>query len=181
MDNMLQSLLAGHVLIGALIIFVVRVVSIAISTIRVLIMGRSNPLIIMGLATIEALAFALTFGQVAANLGNIWNLSAYCLGFAAGTYVGMKLDERVGAGFSSINIISMDKSEAIAEAIRKSGHGATRILAEGTSGEVGLIRVVTRRRLAAQIIATAHKVDPKAFVTIESAWTVKHGFLGDTA
>jgi uncharacterized protein YebE (UPF0316 family) len=177
MVNLLEGLLNSSVILGALAIFTIRVISIAISTIRILFMGRAHPLIIMTLATIEALAFALTFAQVAANLGNILNLTAYCLGFATGTYVGTVIDARVGAGFSSITIISMSKSSEIAEAVRNSGHGATRIMAEGTSGEVGLVRVIIRRRMSPKIISIVNKIDPKAFITIESAWDVKQGFL----
>src|SRR5574341_444558 len=146
---------SDNVILGALIIFVVRVVSIAVSTVRLLIMGRASSVLVMSLAFIEALAFALTFGQVAQNLGNIWNLMAYCLGYAAGTLVGMWIEDRVGAGF-----------------------GATRSEGEGTSGTVGLVRVVARRTRIAQIRKVALEVDPKAFVTVEETRSVSQGFLG---
>src|SRR3989338_5249833 len=118
-------MLTDNVILGALIIFVVRVLSIAVATVRPLIMGRSSRLLVMALAFIEALAFALTFGQVAQNLGNVWNLMAYCLGFAAGTLVGMWIEERVGMGFAEVNIVSTGKSAEIAEAVRVAGFGAT--------------------------------------------------------
>ena len=167
-----------NVILGALAIFLIRMLSIALSTVRFLIMGRSSKLLVSGIAFIEALAFALTFGQVAQNLGNMWNLGAYCLGFAVGTWAGTLIEERVGAGFSTITIVSRGNSQQIAQAIREAGFGATRISGEGTSGTVGLVRIVVRRRDAPQITRIVLEVDPKAFVTVEETRSVWHGYLG---
>ena len=104
-------------ILGALVIFFVRLLSIAISTVRLLIMGRSNPLLVAFLAFTEALAFAITFGQVASNLTNFSNLGAYSLGFAVGTWVGTKIEERFIKGYSTVTVISMGKSLPISEAI----------------------------------------------------------------
>jgi uncharacterized protein YebE (UPF0316 family) len=171
-------MLFDNVILGALVIFVVRALSIAISTLRYLIMGRSAKLLVASLAFTEALAFALTFRQVAQNLENLWNLGAYCLGFSTGTWVGTLIEERVVQGYATINIVSMGKSLPVAEAIREAGFGATRSSGEGTSGTVGLVRAVTRRRDASQVIGIAQDVDPKAFVTVEETRSVSRGFLG---
>ncbi len=171
-------MLFDNVILGALVIFLVRALSIAVSTLRYLIMGRSAKLLVAGLAFTEALAFALTFGQVAQNLENMWNLGAYCLGFSVGTWVGTLIEERVGQGYATINIVSMGKSLPVAEAIRGAGFGATRSSGEGTSGTVGLVRTVARRRDASQVIGIAQDVDPKAFVTVEETRSVSRGFLG---
>jgi uncharacterized protein YebE (UPF0316 family) len=167
-----------NVLVGALAIFFVRVLSIAISTIRVLIMGRQSGLIVATLAFIEALAFALTFGSVAANLGNLWNLTAYSLGFAVGTWVGMLIEERFIKGYATVNIVSMNKSLPIVDAIRKAGFGATRTSGEGASGTVGLVRAVVNRRDAPRIVALVEDIDPKAFVTVEETRRISRGFIG---
>lgn len=167
-----------NVILGALLVFVIRLLSIAVSTVRVLIMGRSNPIIVAMLAFLEALAFALTFGQVAANLSNIWNLTAYSLGFAVGTWVGTLIEERFIKGYATINIVSMEKSQEVAAAIRKEGFGATRTFGEGARGQVGLIRTVVNRRDVPRIVAAAETVDPSAFVTIEATRRISRGFIG---
>lgn len=171
-------MLSDNVVVSALIIFVVRVLSISISTIRLLIMGRSSRVLVALLAFIEALTFALTFGQVARDLTNLWNLGAYCLGFSAGTWAGMLIEERVGAGFATVNIVSLGKSLQIAQAIRAAGFGATRTSGEGSSGTVGLVWAVVRRRDVPTIIKIAQEADPKSFVTVEEARSVWRGFLG---
>lgn len=164
-------------IVGALIIFVVRLSSMAVSTVRLLVMGRINTFLLMALASIEALTFALSLGLVATNMGDIWNMSAYCLGFACGTVVGMWIEERLAAGYATVNIVSIGKSIQIAQAIRAAGFGATRSSGEGGKGAVGLVRVVTRRKNISNIARLITQTDPKAFVTFEETRAVSHGFL----
>lgn len=165
-------------LLGAAAIFAVRALSIALSTVRVLIMGRANKLWVAVIAFLEALTFVLTFGQVAQDLSNVWNLGAYSLGFAAGTVVGIWIEERVMKGYASVNIISRGGSLPVAEAIREAGFGATRSSGEGTSGTVGLVRAVVPRQATGKVIALASGVDPKAFITVEETRHVRRGFMG---
>ncbi len=171
-------MLPQNVILGALLIFVVRVFSITLSTIRLLIMGRAHRGIVSGLAFVEALTFALTFGAVATDLTNLWYLGAYCGGFAAGTWVGMLIEDRVGHGFASISIISTGKSLQLAEAIRGAGFGATRTSGEGSAGSVGMVWVVARRRDVPRVTSIINEVDPKAFVSVSEARSVWRGFLG---
>lgn len=165
-------------ILGALAIFVVRVLSISLSTMRLLVMGRTHKLWVAIIAFFESLTFVLTFGQVSQDLDNIWNLSAYCLGFAAGTVIGIWIEERVIKGYSTVNIVSMGNSLPISQAIRAAGFGATRSSGEGTSGTVGLVRSVASRKDAARIVDIATGIDEKAFVTVEDTRRVSRGFLG---
>ena len=165
-------------ILGALAIFVVRALSIALSTVRYLIMGRAKKSLVALIALFESLAFVLTFGQVAQDLNNIWNLSGYCLGFAAGTIVGIWLEERMVKGYTTVNIISRGKSLPIVEAIHEAGFGATRSAGEGTGGSVGLVRSVVPRQMTPSIVDIATKIDEEAFVTIEDIRQVRRGFMG---
>lgn len=171
-------MLETSVVLGALLIFVVRILSIALSTVRLLIMGRSNRGLLMVLAFIESLTFVYTFGWVSQDLNNPWNVSAYCLGFAAGTVVGTWIEERVGRGFATVNIVSIEHSDAVAEALHGAGFGATRSIGEGTTGQVGLVWAVVLRKQVDQVVKLVNAVDEKAFVTINETRSVSQGFLG---
>ncbi len=170
-------MLIQNVILGAVLIFIVRVISITLSTIRYLIMGRANKIGVTAIAFVEALTFALTFGVVASDLTNMWYLMAYCAGFAIGTLVGTSIEQRIGQGYAAVNIVSMNKSLPVAEEIRKAGFGATRTAGEGNTGTVGMIWVVVRRRDVAQVVSIATGVDPNAFVTVEEARSVMRGFI----
>lgn len=164
-------------LLGAIIIFAIRVLSIAVSTLRLLMMGRSNAVLVSFLAFLEALSFALTFGIVARDLTNIYNLVSYSGGFAAGTWVGMWIEERVGMGYATIHIVSRNRSHQIVERIRAAGHGATHTAGEGSTGAVGMIWLVTRRRSIAEITRIANETDETAFVAVSETRSVQRGFM----
>jgi uncharacterized protein YebE (UPF0316 family) len=159
-------------------ILVVRVISITISTIRYLVMGRANDILVSAIAFFEALTFAVTFGAVSQDLSNLWNLFSYSLGFAIGTWIGMLIEQRVYTSHATINIVSMGHSLPIAQTIRAAGFGATRSAGEGERGTVGIVRTVVRRQDAAQIADIAQDIDPKAFITVEDVRQVSRGFLG---
>jgi len=171
-------MLEMNAILGALLIFGVRVLSIALSTVRLLIMGQSNRVFVAFLAFMESLTFALTFGMVAQDLTNLWNLGAYSLGFAAGTWVGTLIEERVGMGSNTVMIVSRGHSLPIVETVRAAGFGATRSAGEGSSGSVGFIWVVVRRRDTKQVMEIARAIDENAFVTINQTRSVERGFLG---
>ncbi len=171
-------MLLDNPILGALAIFFIRVLSIGLATVRLLIMGRSKKLLVAFIAFFEALSFALTFGMVARDLTNIWNLGAYSLGFSAGTWVGMLIEEQVGMGFATVTVVSRGKSLPIVEAIHNAGFGATRSAGEGTSGSVGFVWVVVRRRNVDQVIQIAQSIDEGAFITVNETRSVRRGFLG---
>jgi uncharacterized protein YebE (UPF0316 family) len=164
--------------LDVLLIFFVRVFGIALSTIRVLLMGRASRLLVGVIAFMESLTFALAFSRVVDDLTNIWNLMAYCLGFAVGTIVGTAMEQRLAAGFMTVNIVSRTQSQKITDTIREAGFGATRSAGEGASGTVGLIRSVVRRKDAPRVVDIAQAIDPNAFVTLEEARTVQRGYIG---
>ena len=166
------------VLLGALLIFAVRVVGIGLSTVRILLMGRAHKAAVASIAVVEALTFVVTFGKVAQDLNNTPNVMGYCLGFATGTWIGMLIEERMAAGFATVNVVSLNSSLPIVEAIRAAGFGATRSAGEGATGSVGLVRSVARRRDTPRIVQVVQRVDPEAFVTIEETRSVWRGYLG---
>jgi uncharacterized protein YebE (UPF0316 family) len=83
-----------EVLFGAALIFLARVVNIAMATVRMLLSMRGQRVLSAIIGFFETMIFVLAIGQVLQNMGNIWNLLAYCGGFAVGTLVGMEIEER---------------------------------------------------------------------------------------
>lgn len=161
----------------ALFILLLRIIGSAVTTIRTLLLVRGRRWVSAGLAFVEALIFALTIGAVVQNLSNVWNLSAYCLGFAAGQFAGMWLEERLALGFANVRIVSRARSRALARAIREAGFGATEDHAEGRQGTVGVVTVTLRRKEVAAINQIIETVDSNAFVTIEEARSLRRGYM----
>ena len=169
--------LTADVLLGALLIFALRVFGIAISTLRVLVMMRGKKVAAFIAGFFEVLAYVIAIAEVVNNLDNIWNVLGYCLGFSVGTVVGMLLDERTASGYANVRIISRYQAQRIVEQIHAAGYGATVGWGHGRGGTVGMIVAVVRRKEIDKICTIAEEVDPNAFITVEDTRTIRRGHL----
>lgn len=167
----------GDVILGAAFIFVLRVVGIAISTIRVLAMMRGKKAAAFIAGFFEVLTYVIAIAGVVNNLDNVWNVLGYCLGFSVGTVAGMILDERTSTGFTNVRVISRYKAQKIVEVIHNEGFGATVGWGHGRGGTVGMIVAVVRRKEADKICEIIEQVDPTAFITIEDTRSVRRGYM----
>lgn len=174
---MFELEVSGALLLGAFLIFALRVVGVTLATLRVLVMMRGNKLGSAVLGFFEVLVYVIAIGEVVNNLSNVWNILGYCLGFSAGTLVGMWLDEHFIVGFANVRIISRYKAQGIVEAIRAAGYGATLEWATGRTGSVGLVLATVNRREVDKVCMIADGVDNQAFITVEEARTVRRGYM----
>lgn len=164
-------------LLLALLIFALRIVNSAIGTIRVVVITRDRRLLAAVLAFLEALIFAVVIANVVTDLANIPNLMAYCGGFAVGGYVGMWIEARYVVSYVTVNIITPLDGHAIADAVRGLGHGVTEIKGSGGQGAVDLVSSVVARRDVPELLKTVYHINPNAFVTLEEARSVQHGWM----
>jgi uncharacterized protein YebE (UPF0316 family) len=169
--------LSAYVLWAALMILILRIVGVTLATVRTLIMMRGSKVLSASIGFFEVLVYALAIGQVVNNLSNVWNLLGYSLGFALGTLVGMWMEERLALGYATVRIISKDKGQAIANAVRGAGYGATVAWGQGQDGLVDMVTVTVRRREIKTVYTLADELDSSAFVTAEDARSIRRGYM----
>jgi uncharacterized protein YebE (UPF0316 family) len=169
-----------EVLLNVVFIFVLRVLGVSISTVRVLLMTRGMRLTSAALGFFEVLVYALAIGQVVQDLNNIPNLMSYCLGFSAGTLLGMWLEQRLALGYATVRVITVENGHQVAQAIHAAGFGATEDRARGKDGFVGIITTVVRRREIDAVRDIVHQAAPNAFITVEETRQVERGYLRAT-
>lgn len=169
--------LDAQILLGALGIFLLRIIGVSVSTVRVLITVQGRRFVSSVLGFFEALVFAVALGSVVSQLDNLWNLMAYCLGFAVGTYVGMWIEQKFIVNYVTINVISAHQAHEIAAYVRKAGFGATEAWGQGAEGIVGSVRIVVQRRDVQRVVNCVNEIDADAFVTMDETRSVRHGWL----
>jgi len=84
-----------EMLLGGLLIFLARVVNVSMGTVRTLLGMRGQKHWATAIGFIESLIFILAISRVLQNVGNVWNVLGYCGGFAAGTWVGLVIEEKL--------------------------------------------------------------------------------------
>lgn len=161
---------------SALLIFILRVVDVALATVRMLmvIRGRKAPAWIIGFA--QAIVFVVALQAVLSDLDNWLNILGYAAGFATGNVAGMMIEERMALGHTHLRIISSARGAEVAEQLRGAGFAVTEIPGRGRDGTVTLLNVSVLRRRVLEVRHLVEDVDQDAMVTAEDIHPVRRGF-----
>lgn len=161
----------------AILIFGLRVFNYAISTIRLVFIGRGFRLWAAIIAFFEALIFAVVIANVVRDLTDIVNLLAYCLGAAVGSYVGMWLESKFIISYSTVTIITREQGAEITDTLRKQNYGVTVSKGEGLEGTVDIIRSSTINTNIPLLISIVQGINSDAFIDIEAVRNVYRGWI----
>jgi len=163
--------------LGALVIFLLRLVDVPLSTVRVVMMVRGQRRVAAVLAFFEALVWIVAVSQVFARLDSPLNMLAFAAGFASGTALGMTIEAWFAPGQVLVRIIVREGAEELISRLREKGFGVTVVRGEGMSGVVPILFVVTPRRRVEEVLAAVRELAPKAFVTVEGVQRAIGGHL----
>lgn len=163
-------------LLGAGLIFLLRVSDMTLDTLRVLVVMRGKKGIAWVLGFFQASIFVLAISSVLSNLDNPLNVIGYAAGFATGNVVGMLIEERLAIGHTLISIVSSRRGSAIAEHLRDQGYAVTEVPARGKDGAVSLLNVSVLRKNVDRVRKIVNDVDPDAFITAEDVRPIRRGF-----
>jgi len=163
-------------ILGAILIFVLRVSNMSLDTLRVLFVIRGKKIFVWLLGFFQTCIFVLAFTAVLNNLDNPLNIIGYAAGFATGNVLGMFIEERLAVGFIDLRIISPKWGSAIAEKLRSEGYAVTEILARGKDGTVTILNCSVRRKQASGLDILIRGIDDEAFITAEDVRHVRRGF-----
>jgi uncharacterized protein YebE (UPF0316 family) len=174
---MLDLMAFSNPWVGALIIFWLRVLNIALDTLRMLFTLRGMKWLSWVVGFMVSLIYVLLLTSVLSNLDNPLYIIAYAAGFATGGVVGMWIEERLAIGFTNIQIISPRRGAVMAQKLRENGYAVTEIPARGKDGMVSILSLSVRRKQVVSVEKIANEYDEAAFVTTEDVHPVRRGFF----
>jgi uncharacterized protein YebE (UPF0316 family) len=151
-----------------LLIFLARISDVTLSTIRIIFVmsGKRNLAPVLGF--FEALIWLIAISQIIQNIGSPASYIAYAGGFAAGTFVGMYIEEKLAIGKVIVRVITRREATDLLEYLKNSRFGFTNVDAEGKRGNVNLIFTVVQRHDLPELIGIIKRFNPNAFYTIEN-------------
>lgn len=158
-----------------ILIFLARVADVSFGTIRVIFISKGFKYLAPLIGFFEILIWLFAIGQIMQNLGNWVSLLAYALGFAAGTFVGMLIEERLSLGDVLVRVISKHHIPEMMNELKQEGFKLTSLNADGEHGEVKLILTITHRKNVHAIVKIIQELNPDAFYTIEDIKSVETG------
>jgi len=160
------------VVLDLLFIFLLRLISVGMSTVRIVLLGRGRrgPATLLGF--FESLIWVLVVVRVLDGLDDPLRMVAFAAGFAAGTYTGSIVEEWLALGQSMVRVIAPVESTPVADRLRKEGIAVTVINADGRDGEVRITFCVVPRKRVSSILRLIRETNSQAYVTVEQTASV---------
>ena len=159
-----------------LLIFFARICDVSLETIRVIYISKGIKYLAPIIAFFEIVIWLLAMEVVMNDLANIANFFAFAFGFAAGTYIGLVLEEKLSIGMVILRIVTTEESnDSIIAFMQKENYGTTSMDATGSRGSVKMILSLVNRVDVPRIMAHLEKTNPTAFFSIEDVRYVNSG------
>lgn len=160
-----------------LLIFISRIFDVTIGTIRVMFVARGNKFLAPILGFFEVFIWLLAISQIMQNLNNIFCYLAYAGGFAAGNFIGIKIEEKLALGKLVVRVITKHDASELIVSLRRKGFGVTSVNADGVHGPVQLIFMVIKRIDLKKVVQAINRFNPNAFYSIEDTRKVQAGIF----
>ncbi|PWN07370.1 DUF2179 domain-containing protein [Rhodohalobacter mucosus] len=159
-----------------LFIFFARILDVSTGTLRIMFVskGMKGKSTILGF--IEVLIWIVIVAQIFQNLNNWMNYVAFAGGFAAGTYIGMYIEEKMKMGVQIFRIIVNRESSGLAEVLKSADFRVTTIDGEGKYGPVKVLFTIAKRKRWHELADLVNEHAPNAFYSVED---VKHVSMMD--
>jgi uncharacterized protein YebE (UPF0316 family) len=164
-----------HVALLGALIFTARICDVSLGTMRIAFISRGHKMLAPAVGFFEVLIWLVALRQIMQNLTNAFYYVSYAGGFAAGTFVGLWIEERMAIGNRIIRVITRQDATELIESLRLAGYGVTSINAEGIDGHVHLLFSVIKRQDIGPFISLVERHNPRAFYSIEDVRFVSEG------
>lgn len=158
-----------------ILIFAAEMAVITLDTIRTIFIARGKKALATSLALFEVSIWLFAISQVMQNLSNPACMIGYAAGFTVGTYVGIRIEEKLALGTVGIRIITNKSANDLISSLRSASFGVTSAEALGTSGPVEVIFTVVKRSQLEHVIDIIERCDPSTFYSVEDMRSANGG------
>lgn len=158
-----------------LIIFLSRIGDVSLGTLRHVFISKGYRRLVPFLGFFEVLIWIIVVAQVMKNLNNVACYLAFAGGFATGTYVGLRIEERLALGLQVIRIITNQNCEELICALKKENYGITVVDAHGAMGPVKMLFTIIKRKNVQSVVNIIHQHNPTAFYSVEDIKDTSQG------
>ena len=98
---------------------------------------------------------------------------AYATGYAMGTFIGMKIENKLSLGQVVLRIITSTDSTSLTDNLKAHSYNFTTVDANGKFGPVKIIFMITQRYNVPEAIKMIEEYNPNSFFSIEDIRYVK--------
>jgi uncharacterized protein YebE (UPF0316 family) len=150
-----------------ILIFFARIIDVSLGTTRIIFISKGLKYYAPIVGFFEILIWLMAISQIFAHLTNVLYYLAYAGGYAAGTFVGIKIEEKLSIGTEIVRFITRYDASKLISVLREEGYSITVSNAEGPKGQVNVVYMVVDRHDLPHVVKLIKKYNPQAFYSIE--------------
>jgi uncharacterized protein YebE (UPF0316 family) len=156
------------------LIVLARVTDVSLDTVRMVSVVQGRRMFAAALGFFQAVVFISAVAKVLQNMSQPVYALAYGLGFAAGTYLGMAIEQRLAFGQQLVFLLT-PKGPKLAAVLRAGDYRVAELKGNTREGELTIICVEIARREAQKLIRIANVVDERCVAIVHD---IRRGDLG---
>jgi len=160
-----------------IVIFIARILDVSLGTTRIIMVSKGKKAIAAFIGFFEVTIWLLVASKVIQSVDNIVYVIAYAGGFAAGSYIGIVLEDKLAIGKIAVRIITVKDPVEFIKSLRSMGYGVTSIQASGSTGQAHIIYSIMHRSKYKAFNEATNMFDPKAFISVEDVKYSKDGIF----
>ncbi len=161
-----------------LLVFVGKVVEVALMTMRIVLISKGEKKIGSFIAFFEISLWLIIIANVLSDLsGDPVKAIVYALGFIVGNYVGSLLESWIGIGTAQVQVIvKKEFSENIINSLYDNGYAYTMIDGQGKHHARAIIYTMIPRKTVKKAVKIIKECHNEAFITVHETKPYMGGF-----
>lgn len=159
------------------VIFFGRICDVSLGTLRIVFVAKGEKKIAPLIGFVEVFIWVVIIAQVLSRASDFFSYFAYAGGYAAGTYIGLLVEEKIGFGFIKFRVFTQESGAKLAGILHRRGYGATVIRGEGVLSEIDVVEAVVSRKKTKTVKEIITDYDPKVFYLIEDIRAKEEGIF----
>ena len=167
---MSEFLASIHPIAVCFIVCAAKIIEITIQSLKTCMMVKGQRLKAAGLGFVECTIWGLVISTIIGTLGdNLFLLAFYCLGYAAGLFLGSTLEGKIALGTSSLQLIANDaNTKKITEYLKENSRGYTVFEGQGSKDKMNMIFIVVPRRDSLPLLKKIRRIcENNVFVVVD--------------
>jgi uncharacterized protein YebE (UPF0316 family) len=161
-------------------IFFGKILEVAVSTVRLVLINRGERVKGSFLAFFDILLWVLITGTVLAGFQQDWvRLLIFAAAFAIGNYVGSWIEDKLAFGLSSVQVIvpECEESHTVVEALRSNDFAVTVLRGQGKDGERELLMLHLKRKRIPRAVQIVKSELKDAMIIVNDVKNIFGGYI----
>lgn len=166
------------IILQVIFIICARIADVSLGSLRIIFLSKGRSRIAFLVAFLEIFIWFLVARDVLTS-GEWWGIFPYSLGYALGTYVGSKINEKYVSGNLGVQVVTSCANIEILEAIRNRGYAVSVVDVKGIEHgkDKYMLFIEINKKKYCELKILLKELDPNAFIVVNETRYVLNGYF----